>query len=127
MDGGIKNIRREANATVVEVHGELGPYCQAEFEKTLLTVCNEQPDVLIIEFSQVSYVDSAGLGALVKVSHKMREYKRKLAIVGLIPRVKGVFETTALDRYFTICDTEQDALALADSSPGGGPPTPPCG
>jgi anti-sigma B factor antagonist len=106
----IKEIRRLPEGTVVEACGEIDLRSQPEFQQALLKVCAEKPAVLVIHLGEVDYMDSSGVGTLVKISHAVRSYEGRLVLVAPKPRVLSIFEITALDKYFTILATEQEAL-----------------
>jgi len=106
----IKQIRRLPQATVVEAMGEVDLRRQPEFQKALLVVCEERPARLIIDLGQVSYMDSSGVGTLVKIAHTVKGQGGRMTLVGPSPRVRSIFEVTSLDRYFHIVATEAEAL-----------------
>jgi len=112
MTDTIKQIRRLPRATVVEAQGEIDLRFQPEFQRAMLEVCAEKPPVLVVHLGEVSYMDSSGVGTLVKIAQTVRHYDGKLALVSPTPRVRSVFEITTLDRYFTILASEEEALAL---------------
>lgn len=108
----VKAIRRSAEGTVVEARGEIDLRYQPEFQKALLAICEERPARLVIHLGQVEYMDSSGVGTLVKIANTVKGYNGKLALVAPSPRVQSIFEITTLDKYFTILPTEEEALAI---------------
>ena len=110
MSNLIRKIRRSPEGTVVEVRGEIDLRHQPEFQKALTAVCAEKPAVLVIHLADVDYMDSSGVGTLVKISHTVRGYGGKLVLAAPKPRVMSIFEITALDKYYTIVADEQGAL-----------------
>ena len=108
----IKQIRRLEQATVVEARGEIDLRYQPDFQQSLLAVCNEKPPLLIVHLGEVSYMDSSGVGTLVKVAQSVKAYGGKLALVAMTERVRSIFEITTLDKYFNILATEEEALTL---------------
>ena len=72
-----------------------------------------EPEVkgVIIDLTQVPYMDSAGLGVLLgHWSHTQRGGFR-YALVGITPRVKTIFEITHTDTVLPIFETQADAEA----------------
>lgn len=61
-------------------------------------------DRIILDLSQVTFLDSSGLGAVVAVM-KLMDAGRPLEIAGLTPTVEKVFRLTRMDRVFTIHPT----------------------
>jgi len=68
---------------------------------------------LIVDFAGVPFIDSAGLGALVSAQISAQKAGRKLAFVGLNPRVKALIDMTHVGQFFRIYPTIQDAEAAS--------------
>jgi len=73
---------------------------------------------LVIDMSQVEFIDSRGLGTCIALM-KLLEKRGALGLCGLQPNVRGVFRLTRLDRVFRIFPD----LAAAAAAPI--TPTPP--
>jgi anti-sigma B factor antagonist len=71
----------------------------------------EASDTVIIDFSDVPYVDSSGLGSLVTVYLSRQKLGRGVALTGVNDRVFHLLEITKLDGLFLIFPTIDDALA----------------
>jgi anti-sigma B factor antagonist len=67
--------------------------------------------VLIIDFSGVPYIDSAGLGALVGVYVGSQKAMRKLAFAAMNTQVKALVDMTNVAQLFKAYATVQDAEA----------------
>lgn len=68
---------------------------------------------LIIDFSGVPFMDSAGLGALVGARVALQKANRSLAIAGLNTPVKALLEMSKVSQFFRIFPTVQEAQAAA--------------
>lgn len=64
---------------------------------------------LVIDMSNVEFVDSSGLGAMVSGLKKLGS-TGSMAVVALTPAVSKMFEMTRLNRVFSIHDSCQQAL-----------------
>jgi anti-sigma B factor antagonist len=60
---------------------------------------------LIIDFTSVSYVDSAGIGALVGAYVTRQHGERSLALVGASDRVRNALKVTRVEQFFRFFDT----------------------
>lgn len=69
----------------------------------------ESSPTLIMDFSGVTFIDSAALGALVATHLAAQKAKRKLVLVGLNPQVKALLDMTRVSQFFTIYPSIQDA------------------
>lgn len=66
---------------------------------------------VILNLSDVNYIDSGGLGTLVGVYSSARASGADIKLAGLGQRVRDVLQITKLVTVFEVYDTEQKALA----------------
>ena len=107
----IKDIVKREGATVVVLSGEVDLNHSPSLHAALAEIAGERPKRLMLDLNQVPYMDSSGLGTLVEVFRRVSSYKGKMVLFGLSSRVRSVFEITNLDKFFTICDTEDQAAS----------------
>src|SRR5207249_1889614 len=69
------------------------------------------PDFLIDDLSNVTYIDSAGLAALIQAMQKVEAYGGKFSLAGLQETVRSIFEISRLDQVFQIFPDTDSALA----------------
>jgi len=68
----------------------------------------------VVDLTQVSFLNSAGLGLMVNIRQKVRQSKGRLALCGLSPRLIELFHSCCLERLFLIVKTRSEAMkALA--------------
>jgi anti-sigma B factor antagonist len=60
---------------------------------------------LIIDFSNVPYVDSAGIGALVGAYVTRQHGERSLALVGVSERIHNALKVTRVEQFFRFFDS----------------------
>jgi anti-anti-sigma factor len=75
----------------------------------LKVVRAETSPVLIVEFTDVIIVDSAGVGALLQTMASMNKAKRKLGLAGLGQRTLAVLEITRVLNLFHVFPTVAEA------------------
>lgn len=71
------------------------------FKDKMREVAAAADGLLILDLSQVQFMDSSGLGAVIAVRKAMPE-GRRIEISGLTPNVQRVFKLTRMDTVFTI-------------------------
>ena len=86
-----------------------GPLVLSTMFEFQATVRADQSQVLIIDFSNVPYADSAGIGALVGAYVTRQNSKRRLALVGVCPRVRSALGVTRVEQFFTFFDSVRAA------------------
>ncbi len=109
-DSVVKEVRKSDAATVVALTGDVDLTHAPALHATLVEIASRRPKCLIVDLGEVPYMDSSGVGTLVEILRRVTSYKGRMALVRLNPRVRSVFEITKLDKFFTICETEQEVL-----------------
>ena len=71
----------------------------------------ESAETVIIDFSEVPYIDSSGLGSLVTAYLSRQKVGRRVALSGVNERVFRLLEITKLESIFLIFPTIDEALA----------------
>ncbi|MFA5144314.1 MAG: STAS domain-containing protein [Candidatus Omnitrophota bacterium] len=97
--------------TVCRVEGDIDISSSPDIKKAFDKLIAQKTQRMIIDLSKVSYVDSSGLATLVGILKNMRSYGGKMAIAGMSPKVKSLFEITKLDKLFVIAASEEEAAA----------------
>ncbi len=96
---------------IADVVGEVDLHHSAEFQQSMIKLAVDSPAALVVNFQEVTYMDSAGLASMVKLVSMAREKRVPLRLCNLSPRVLSMFEITRLDKLFDIYPSESEALA----------------
>jgi anti-sigma B factor antagonist len=105
-------LRFEEPGEFLLIHAEgteLGADSADAVRTALLARISANPWV-ILDLSEVTFMDSSGLGVLVSAMKAVRSHG-ELRLIGVHPRVREVFTLTGLSRVFTV--DEDLALATA--------------
>lgn len=95
-----------AGQKVLTLKGSLNIHTVFSFQSATRA---ESAPKLILDFSGVPYVDSAGLGALVGAYVAAQRAQRKLAVTGLNTQVKALIDMTHVGTLIRAFDTVQEA------------------
>ena len=101
------------DAVVASVRGEIDLHNSPELRNALFDVLNKAQPVakrLILNVSQVPYMDSSAIAVLVETLRKVQRGGGKVYLTNLQPRVKGLLEIARLNAIFVIAATEEEAL-----------------
>jgi len=86
---------------VVTMRGEIDIATADEARVYLLDVVDTQPLSAIVDVSDVTFCDAAGLGMFAKVAHHAREAGRPIRLTGARPSLVRIMRITGLDAAFT--------------------------
>ena len=97
---------------VVSVAGELDLYNAHALREALLECCNEAPERLVVDLSNVKFIDSTALGVLIEARTRMANRRSfLLAAPGL--ETRRALEISGLDRHFAVHETLDAARAAS--------------
>ncbi len=85
-----------------------------QFKDAMRTHTSDGTGDVVLDLSQVTFVDSSGLGAIVG-SMKHLDLSRKMHLAGLTPDVDKVFRLTRMDSIFQIHENTSEFLTRAAS------------
>jgi anti-sigma B factor antagonist len=97
----VGNITEQQGRIVVELAGEIDLENAGAVRKAILDNLKKGRDVLI-DLSQVTYIDSSGIASLVEGLQVARKQKNDLILVAVSQRVRRVLELARLDKVFAI-------------------------
>ncbi len=80
-------------------------------EEAMRYIDDENITALIVDLSQVSIMNSAGLGVLIAMQNEMEKRKGRLWIVGLQPLMREIFDRMKLPLLFEIGESVDSVLA----------------
>lgn len=103
--------RHEGDVSVVSAKGEVDVFSAPELDSELDALIAAGGVRLVVDLSDVAFLDSTGLGVLVKALKHAREGGGWLHLVVTSDRIRKIFEITGLDASIPIFDTAQDAIS----------------
>jgi anti-sigma B factor antagonist len=87
-----------------------------QFKDAMREAAGAEPGRVVLDLSQVDFIDSSGLGAIVAVM-KMLAPERKLDLAAPTPNVERVLRLTRMDSVFTV-HADADAGAAMPAAAG---------
>jgi len=109
----IEKIENPSGATVLRLHG---PLLLGNFFALQTMVRSDNANLLVIDVSDMPYIDSAGIGCLVGAHVSRENSGRKLVLVGANDRLLTSLKVTKVDQLFTLAPTVDQALTQASGA-----------
>lgn len=103
--------RVQDDVPVLSVAGEIDVYSAPELREKLLELFRGEHTTAVVDLTDVSFVDSTGLGVLVSGLKRFREAGGDLPLVVTQPQILKVLEITGLSSVFAVHSTLAGALA----------------
>lgn len=105
------NITEQGEIIKIEVQEErMDAHNSGDLKEQMLQLFDDGKCNLVIDLSEVRFVDSSGLGALVSGFKNASAREGSLKLCCLQPQVRSMFELTRLHRVFEIYATIDEAL-----------------
>src|SRR6201981_3065555 len=102
---------RQESSNVLSLKGEIDLHVSPSVTASLNAMIEKKPRRLVVDLSEVTYIDSAGLAALIEAMQKVEGYGGKFLLAGLQETVRSIFEISRLDQVFQIFPDADAALA----------------
>ena len=98
---------------LVSLSGQLVLNCSSELKEKVKEAANEHQQYhLIVDLSQVDFIDSSGLGVLIAWFKHVNEAQGKVIYTNVTEYVYKIIRLAKLDKIFTITDSVNDAISL---------------
>ena len=108
----IEKVEDFPGTTVLRIHG---PLLLGNFFPLQTMVRSDDAALLILDVSDMPYIDSAGIGCLVGAHVSRENAGRKLILVGANERLLTSLKVTKVDQLFVTADTVLEALEKASN------------
>lgn len=86
----------------IEIAGKFDIESTEEFESIFAKLIEPNPSIVSIDMNRLDYIDSSGIGSLIKSLNSLKNKKGKLVLVGMKPMIQNVFKLAKLDMFFEI-------------------------
>src|SRR5881394_2582218 len=112
---------RQGDTVVIGVEGQLVAGNRQQLREAVTGEIERGARSFVIDFADTGYVDSAGLGALVSLSKRIRESNGALRLTNLNEDLRTLFELTRLDTLFALDQPDVQTGTTADLRPSAPP------
>lgn len=103
-------VRQRDTVSVFELKGYLDAHTAPELEKTFQKHLNESRFNIVVNFSDLSYISSAGLGVLMQFIEDVRRNDGDIKLSNMSSRVYNVFDLLGFPMLYEIFNDEEEAV-----------------
>ena len=100
------NLIDQGDHYLIELIGDLDIYNNKKFKEKLADIYEELDKDLVVDCSQLEYIDSTGLGSFISLLKLTRDEEKEITVKNLKKNIKKVFKITDLDKLFNLGDDE---------------------
>ncbi len=121
----LKPVEGNPEACLAEMAGAIDGTTVGSFQNALEKTKAQGVRKLVLDMAGIKYVNSTGLGSLVKYADSFKSSGGGMALISVPTKVKIVIEMLSLDSYFGISADLPSALAALSSNDSGTLTAPP--
>ena len=108
----LKKIAELENACSIKLTGYIDTYNSAFFQKKTDMLIEAGYNNFILDCSDLNYISSTGIGSLASFLRNTQSKSGHLVLVSLQPNVHEVFMILGFTQFFTVKDTEEEAISI---------------
>lgn len=101
------------HTSVIDINGEVTGFAENALMDAYTQASTGNTNAIILNFSQLEYMNSSGIGLLVTLLIRVQRHKQKLMAYGLNDHYKQIFDLTRLNEAISIYPSEEAAAAAA--------------
>lgn len=99
-----------ARVVVLDFSGDLRGDAREDLEAAYADAATREPQAVVLNLTDVHYVDSTGIALLVGLLARTRRDGRELSAYGLSDHYREIFAITRLSEFIRVYDDEPSAL-----------------
>jgi anti-anti-sigma factor len=108
----IATVRKLNQAAVIDLNGEIDSFGEQALEQAYDEAVSNNPEIIVLNFTDVGYMNSTGIALIVSLLAKARKSHRRLVTYGLSDHYVEIFQITRLADFMTIFPDEESALRI---------------
>jgi anti-sigma B factor antagonist len=105
----VLGVERKGDAYVVKLGGELDLYNAPQIREALSDASAEHPARIVVDLSEVEFVDSTALGVLIEARTRF-DNQRAFLLAAPALETRRALEISGLDQHFAVHDSVSEAL-----------------
>src|SRR5512143_693483 len=107
-------VRKVSNrASIIDIQGEVTGAAEDALMSAYTEATQSGPRVIILNFSDLEYMNSSGIGLIVTLLIRVNRQKQHLLSYGLSEHYRQIFELTRLNEVIGLFASEAEALTAA--------------
>jgi anti-sigma B factor antagonist len=104
------NTRIVESVTILDLSGDLDAHTSVQLERTIQELIQSQRYNLIINFSKLNYISSAGLGVFMAFIDEVRNKGGDIKFSNMPEKIYQIFDLLGFPMLYEIYDDEKEAI-----------------
>jgi len=107
----VAEVRNKDNVVIIDMKGEVNAFAESGMNAALQVAEGYNPPVIVLNFTEVNYINSTGIALIVSILAQARKAHRKLVVFGLSEHYVTIFQITRLSDFMAVYSDEASTLA----------------
>jgi anti-anti-sigma factor len=103
-------IHPQPGVTEIDLHGEIDSFAEEGLEAAYQTASETNPSTIMLNFSDIQYINSTGIALLIDILAKAQRAKIRLVVYGLNEHYQEIFKITRLADFMDIFPDQASAI-----------------
>jgi anti-anti-sigma factor len=104
-------VRHESGVAIIDLQGEINAFAEDALNAAYSEGEGHGPEVILLNFSGVSYINSTGIALIVSLLARARASHRRLLACCLSDHYVEIFQITRLADFMGVFPDEASAMA----------------
>ncbi|MCR9144365.1 MAG: STAS domain-containing protein [bacterium] len=97
----------KSDLLIIKLDGKFDIEQTQNFEKSFESMIGSRPPRVGMDMTGLNFIDSSGMGSLIKGLNKTRNYGGEMILYGLKPMILNVFKLAKLDNFFKVMTPDE--------------------
>lgn len=103
-------IRELGNINIIDLKGYLDAHTAPELESAFSKLIERQKFNVVVNFNDLAYISSAGLGVFMAYVETMRDNKGDIKFSNMSPKVFNIFDLLGFPMLYEFYKEEKEAI-----------------
>jgi len=112
------SIENKGDVSVIKLEGYLDAHTAPALENNFTELINDNRFKIVVDFRDLAYISSAGLGVFMAYIEKIRNNSGDIKLAGMNEKVFNIFDLLGFPLLYEIFDTVEEALQKYNESKG---------
>ena len=104
------NIEKQGGVTIFDIQGDVTAFSESVIDDAYQKANEQDARKILLKFYENAYINSSGIGALLKIMAAAQRNNQQIFITGLSPHFQKIFNMVGVNKFAKIYNSMEEAL-----------------
>ncbi|GIK21131.1 MAG: STAS domain-containing protein [Ignavibacteriaceae bacterium] len=104
------SIKEQGDISIINLRGYLDAHTAPVLENNFVDLINKNRFQIVVDFKELAYISSAGLGVFMAYVEEIRQNKGDIKLSGMSDKVYNIFDLLGFPLLYEIFNSEEEAV-----------------